>query len=370
MRYPQRLSEIFTVEIDPARKPLSYKKISFRHVFCLPTFPRAGKQKNAGVCDLEVTNWDKKMKNDNEKNTMLKAGFVTLLCGLCNLAAAGPSLGLSVGAWHYGDSQQYTDNNYHIVGARDEGNTDGGGGVVPPYVVSSSASGRADGGVMKAAAKTSYTTGPLASSASAFAQWSDYLTVESDGLAYGTRVQIHYTLDLDAHLSLSYVPRDGFLPYDSSIGFTQWSFSHYLAGNTTQTFGDRIDVLYNGSYVHAAPAGQLSLRPDGKIEMTADVAIGAASYLYMGLMANTFIGNGATVASASGAADLGNSLYWGGISSVTLSDGTSVAFNVKSESGTDYSQSFVPTGDVPEPESLALFALASAAMFLVKRRGR
>jgi hypothetical protein len=64
-----------------------------------------------------------------------------------------------------------------------------------------------------------------------------------------------------------------------------------------------------------------------------------------------------------------HSLYWGGISAVTI-DGKPMApgsFTITSESGLDYTQSFVPTA-VPEPGHYAGIAGAALLGFALWRR--
>ena len=290
--------------------------------------------------------------------------IVGLGLSVCSSAYAGPSLHLTAGAWHYAESQQFFDMNAHSVRSQDVGNTDSGGGVVNPYVVTAESSGRVNGGVIKAAARSSYTTGPLAASASAFAQWSDEIRILGTGLDTGTRVFIHYSFLLDTSLSLAYATQSGFNNFETSLGLTEWRFSHYLNNNPTVNYGERIDILDNGTYVRGPHAGHLSLSEDGKIDLIAEVSIGMPTHLYMGLLAQTFIGDGRRVSSATAVADLGNSLYWGGIDDVRLADGTSVQFNVLSASGTDYGISHIPVAEVPEPGTVGMILLGGLALRL------
>lgn len=78
--------------------------------------------------------------------------------------------------------------------------------------------------------------------------------------------------------------------------------------------------------------------------------------------------------SASADCDLGNSVYWGGITRLTDRAGGSVAsWSVTSASGFDYAKSFFnqPTGGVPEPASWALFVVGFGLIgAMVRRCGR
>jgi hypothetical protein len=70
-------------------------------------------------------------------------------------------------------------------------------------------------------------------------------------------------------------------------------------------------------------------------------------------------------ASADSIADFSHTLSWGGITSVTDSDGNPITdWTVTSDSGFDYSQPFV---DVPEPSTLAFLAIALPGLLLVSR---
>lgn len=83
--------------------------------------------------------------------------------------------------------------------------------------------------------------------------------------------------------------------------------------------------------------------------------------LSAGASANSF----AEYATASAFSNLGNSIYWGGIQSVTV-DGTVVPYSLFAASGTDWTRSMAP---VPEPSTYGML-LAGIGMlaFVVRRR--
>lgn len=290
----------------------------------------------------------------------------------CGAASAGPSLSMQVGAWHYGDSVAFTDEAAHSVSARDAGNTDAGGAPVAPYVVQSAASGTVSGGVIKVSAATGFTTGPLAGSAGAFGQWSDVFYINAPDLANGTIVQFHYSFQIAGNLALSYDPVNGPAPYDNSMAYAQWSFSHSLGNTSVRTFNlsERKDVLANGARTVSSLVNGAAGSPYGRFDVSGVAAIGMPIYLYTGINVGTFVGDGRAVASGSGLADLGHSFYWGGLDSVSLADGSSVAYSVLSQSGTDYERSFAPAAAVPEPGTLALLCAAMGALLASARRAR
>jgi hypothetical protein len=70
-----------------------------------------------------------------------------------------------------------------------------------------------------------------------------------------------------------------------------------------------------------------------------------------------------------GSFDLANSIYWGGISSIT-SNGSVVPFSLTSESGFDWMQSRIPVAGVPEPGSFLLLGLGLIGLRKLVRRMR
>lgn len=70
---------------------------------------------------------------------------------------------------------------------------------------------------------------------------------------------------------------------------------------------------------------------------------------------------------ALGVANATQGAYWDGVQSITSNGSVIDSFRIVSESGTDYSQSFAPPHDIPEPAGYLLL-LAGAGMMVSVRR--
>lgn len=75
-------------------------------------------------------------------------------------------------------------------------------------------------------------------------------------------------------------------------------------------------------------------------------------------------------AGSHGFTDFYNTIYWDGIQSVKLLNGSDVAYSISAASGADYTQSFAPVSAVPEPATLPLLAAALAGLAWAARRRR
>lgn len=76
-------------------------------------------------------------------------------------------------------------------------------------------------------------------------------------------------------------------------------------------------------------------------------------------------------ASATSGYEFGDSIYWGGVESVTVGGQNINDFQLMTASGVDYSRSFAPVvAAIPEPETYMMFAAGLLLMSAARRRFR
>lgn len=66
--------------------------------------------------------------------------------------------------------------------------------------------------------------------------------------------------------------------------------------------------------------------------------------------------------------DAGHSAYWAGIVSATANGQVIRDYTLTSQSGTDYSRSFAPAAEVPEPATSAMFLFGLAVVGMLRKR--
>ncbi|MDF2177869.1 PEP-CTERM sorting domain-containing protein [Aliiglaciecola sp. CAU 1673] len=149
---------------------------------------------------------------------------------------------------------------------------------------------------------------------------------------------------------------------------------------SAQSYSSSTSSWINGSYSVSGPLGYIWSENFGVSKFTVfqEFVVGTPLYFSLSMWADGHIPGALypepNSVTARYLVDAGNSSYWGGIQSVTI-DGVEITdYQLSSESGTDYSRSFVPTANnpnpVPEPESLALFSLGIIGLFWQRRRLR
>jgi hypothetical protein len=195
------------------------------------------------------------------------------------------------------------------------------------------ASAYANYGVLKAFV-AGYGTAYSTSTAAAGASFSDFVTIsnpELDGKVgyYGNS----YHSEINASVS------------------NNGDQSFYNDGvTTTDLYGLRYDPV--GHYLN----------------FTDQFVYGSAFMIYMNMGVDGSTGSNQNGGTSRYLADAAHSGYWNGIVATSF-DGKAVTdYTLSSQSGTDYSHSFAPAADVPEPGALSLVAAGLAGLVRARRK--
>lgn len=238
-----------------------------------------------------------------------------------------------------------------------------------PYATAATAYASIEPGVLKVSGGGTH-SGATVSSSTSWASFSDTLFIhgpEDTGVAllhYKIRVEGTLSADSTAFSSSWY----GYTPR----AYASWSLLHSMSGSEGSEGLDlRSDVLKeaDGERSMTATVNGYPGQPYGDHVMIARVVLNSATHLGLEVTGQhrleSWWGSGA---SGSASYDLGNSIYWGGISQVTTLDGTPLDVTISSSSGTDYFKSYIPA--VPEPASVSLVMAGMAVLLITRRRGR
>lgn len=195
--------------------------------------------------------------------------------------------------------------------------------------------------------KLSGEAGP-GSQSSQFGAFTDILTVFAPGVADGTPGLLTFSISVGQNLSV--------VPVGRSFDFADWNLQASYWGGTISR-GGRIDTVFTTTYVGD---------PSGTYSATVPFFYGTAEGMSVSLTAGA-----ADMQPFGGSAsdDLSHSVYWGGISDLTANGAPVSSFTVTSDSGTDWSQSFVPAqASVPEPGTRVSLFSALGGVWLTHRR--
>jgi len=173
----------------------------------------------------------------------------------------------------------------------------------------------------------------------------DLLTFTAPGVATGTLIQVTFKVLVDGNS----------IEGGAGGGQGRWALQADLGGGVFDINAGAQNDVING-YVGDA---------FGLFSATVTIQAGFEAPLAVEL-------TGTAIASSGGeaTADLGDSLYWGGITGVSVGGVALDEFTVTSASGTDWAQSFVPasTVPVPAPGGGLIFVGGLAALGMVRRR--
>jgi hypothetical protein len=221
-----------------------------------------------------------------------------------------------------------------------------------------SASADAGYGVLNIAGKGSISA--LAGNGGAQASFNDTLRFENAALTgKAGMATVAYYLDYDFSVGAS---GDGYS--NGSLSFQAWAGNNYSWVLDYQTTSGTGYLMYE----YRNPFGQgrfYNVPATNYLYVTTDFTWGNGFNTSLQLQSSigSYVpSNGRGTATY----DLAGMGYWAGIVSVTA-DGQNVSdYTLSSLSGKDYSKSFVPANDVPEPATIAIF-LAGLALLGVQR---
>jgi hypothetical protein len=228
------------------------------------------------------------------------------------------------------------------------------------YTASSWAKAEVGVGMLKVAGSTSL-SGAVAANAGSHVQYWDTFVLDTGKV--GDTVIMNYSITVRGSLSASYFATES---GDTEQLRTLFNLTHYIGENPHHTIFSKKSFDAVGNMTEVNTVDDVSGDVYGVFSFSARVNTGYDTYFHFSLLGQTFIQPTAqrnVVASAT--YDLGNSVYWGGITSVTTLDGTDVSYVLRSDSGIDYTKSFVPS-PVPEPSSALLLVLGAAAVFALR----
>lgn len=180
----------------------------------------------------------------------------------------------------------------------------------------------------------------------------DDLTFDVPGLARGTPVDVTFSIQVQGDLEVGLT---------TGLAQAKWDLSADLGGGAFDL--RRGATLFNDG---SGGSPTLSGAPFGTFEATVRLATGYAAPLYVELQGAAQAAYNHTYARNSATYDLGHSLYWGGITQVSINGQTVADYTLGSASGTDYRLSLAPP--VPEPTSGALLFCGLALLTWLQRR--
>jgi hypothetical protein len=213
-------------------------------------------------------------------------------------------------------------------------------------------------GVLKASTSARVESGSANGYASA--GYSDYLTLNNPGLT-GLSGSVTFAYYIAYNSSVAAVD-GGFSNGDVSFMARAGAYDYTWFLDYASTDGRGYTMMEFQDPNHAYTR-TYHVDPPSFIYVTTNFIWGSPIYNELGLILN---------ASESGNTsfnfDAGHSGYWAGVTSVTT-NGTIIAdYTLTSQSGTDYSHSFVPTAKVPEPATLCMVGLGIALMGARRKR--
>jgi hypothetical protein len=179
----------------------------------------------------------------------------------------------------------------------------------------------------------------------------DELVITAPGVPNGTAGMVSYSIVVVGSL---FADAPG-------VARASWSLAADLGGGN-------FDINVGGTQNSLVNGGQYVGTPFGTFTATVPFAFGSTMQLYVQFEGSAQAAYNNTFPGLPNAAfDLGQSLYWGGITGITVNGAPVSGFNVSSTSGTNYMASMAP---VPEPGALAMMLAGLGVLAGLQRRRR
>jgi hypothetical protein len=174
----------------------------------------------------------------------------------------------------------------------------------------------------------------------------DELVITAPGIPNGTAGMVTYAVSVNGSLFTD----------EPGGAKASWAIN-------TDLNGGAFDLGVGGSLTNGLYAGS----PFGTFTATVPFGFGATLPLYVQLEASAQAGYDGSPGLPNASFDLGQSLYWGGIISITVNGAPVSGFDVSATSGTDYRNSLAP---IPEPGALAMMLAGLGVLAGLQQRRR
>jgi len=161
----------------------------------------------------------------------------------------------------------------------------------------------------------------------------------------------------------------GLVPSGSSelVAEAHYTFSSMIGGTLNLLGESELSIDASGNGTNSQKVNGIEAGLAGRHVVTAVIDLDQDETLQLLIDASSF-GSGFTGNVFNAGGDVDVTLYWAGITGLTTPTGVPLLYDVTSDSGTDYRQSFALL--VPEPSTTLLLVCGLAALFLVRSRSR
>lgn len=167
-----------------------------------------------------------------------------------------------------------------------------------------------------------------------FARFYDFYTINVLGQPLGTQGSLTYEIVLSGNLTVGTVGSQASWLLQTNAGGGAFDITKQGSLNAlTGAHGDALTTYFVTGHFAVGDPVPLDVELTGSAQSS-----------------HTFTGDG------SASFDLSHSLYWGGITNVSIGGTPVNSYTLTSDSGTDWTRSFAPSTGVPEPSTLVLLA--------------